>query len=63
MILDVVMPDEYIMRVCILLTRYSYFRSFREYGEAVLKHLENISDSDPKLQKAPVNYEGVRSLT
>ncbi|KAL1828055.1 uncharacterized protein LOC108209712 isoform X1 [Daucus carota subsp. sativus] len=35
-------------------------RSFREYGEAVLKHLENISDSDPKLQKAPVNYEGVR---
>lgn len=35
-------------------------RSFREYGEAVLKHLENISDSEPKLQKAPVNYEGVR---
>ncbi|GFZ05845.1 phosphoglucosamine mutase family protein [Actinidia rufa] len=35
--------------------------SFREYGEAVLKHLENITDSDPKLQKAPVNYEGVRA--
>ncbi|KAI3799716.1 hypothetical protein L1987_35015 [Smallanthus sonchifolius] len=34
--------------------------SFREYGEAVLKHLENKSESDPKLQKAPVNYEGVR---
>ncbi|KAI7735979.1 hypothetical protein M8C21_022391 [Ambrosia artemisiifolia] len=34
--------------------------SFREYGEAVLKHLENTSESDPKLQKAPVNYEGVR---
>ncbi|XP_020274702.1 uncharacterized protein LOC109849303 isoform X2 [Asparagus officinalis] len=34
--------------------------SFREYGEAVLKHLENVSISDPKLQKAPVNHEGVR---
>uniref|UniRef100_A0A0C9S6K1 phosphoglucomutase (alpha-D-glucose-1,6-bisphosphate-dependent) n=1 Tax=Wollemia nobilis TaxID=56998 RepID=A0A0C9S6K1_9CONI len=34
--------------------------SFRDYGEAVLKHLENVSDSDPNLQKAPVNYEGVR---
>ncbi|KAH9703778.1 phosphoglucomutase [Citrus sinensis] len=34
--------------------------SFRDYGEAVLKHLENRVDSDPKLQKAPVNYEGVR---
>ncbi|KAK0592640.1 hypothetical protein LWI29_022755 [Acer saccharum] len=34
--------------------------SFRDYGEAVLKHLENRTDSDPKLQKAPVNYEGVR---
>ncbi|KAJ0103663.1 hypothetical protein Patl1_06092 [Pistacia atlantica] len=33
---------------------------FRDYGEAVLKHLENRIDSDPKLQKAPVNYEGVR---
>ncbi|KAJ6823462.1 uncharacterized protein M6B38_383205 [Iris pallida] len=34
--------------------------SFREYGEAVLKHLENRTSSDPNLQKAPVNYEGVR---
>jgi transcriptional regulator of nitric oxide reductase len=37
-------------------------RSFREYGEAVLQLLENHIESDPKLQKAPVNYEGV-SLT
>ncbi|KAK8555036.1 hypothetical protein V6N13_103767 [Hibiscus sabdariffa] len=35
-------------------------RSFREYGEAVLQHLENSIASNPKLQKAPVNYEGVR---
>ncbi|KAL8159850.1 hypothetical protein V2J09_001387 [Rumex salicifolius] len=34
--------------------------SFRDYGEAVLKNLENIVDSDSKLHKAPVNYEGVR---
>ncbi|XP_057423019.1 uncharacterized protein LOC130716965 isoform X2 [Lotus japonicus] len=34
--------------------------SFREYGEAVLKQLENSIGSDPNLQKAPVNYEGVR---
>ncbi|XP_065871201.1 uncharacterized protein [Euphorbia lathyris] len=34
--------------------------SFREYGEAVLQHLGNSVDQDPKLQKAPVNYEGVR---
>ncbi|KAL0283430.1 UNVERIFIED_CONTAM: Phosphomannomutase [Sesamum angustifolium] len=34
--------------------------SFREYGEAVLQHLANVVNSDPKLQKAPVNYEGVR---
>ncbi|CAN1258064.1 algC [Linum perenne] len=34
--------------------------SFREYGEAVLKHLENFVASDSKLQKAPVNYEGLR---
>ncbi|GKA43715.1 phosphoglucosamine mutase family protein [Tanacetum coccineum] len=34
--------------------------SFRDYGEAVLKHLENKSESDPTLKKAPVNYEGVR---
>jgi len=25
----------------------------------VLKHLENSISSDPNLQKAPVNYEGV----
>lgn len=35
------------------------FRSFRDYGESVLKHLENSINADPKLQKAPVNYEGV----
>ncbi|KDP44367.1 hypothetical protein JCGZ_20047 [Jatropha curcas] len=34
--------------------------SFREYGEAVLQHLETSVDLDPKLQKAPVNNEGVR---
>lgn len=34
--------------------------SFRDYGEAVLKHLENVSDANPHLQKAPTNYEGVR---
>ncbi|XP_022879230.1 uncharacterized protein LOC111396873 isoform X2 [Olea europaea var. sylvestris] len=34
--------------------------SFRDYGEALLQHLGNITSSDPKLQKAPVNYEGVR---
>lgn len=34
-------------------------RSFRDYGDAVLKHLESKVDSDPKLVKAPVNYEGV----
>ncbi|KAK1289225.1 hypothetical protein QJS10_CPB18g02105 [Acorus calamus] len=34
--------------------------SFREYGEAVLKHLENVASSNPVLQKAPVNYEGIR---
>ncbi|CAI0411840.1 unnamed protein product [Linum tenue] len=34
-------------------------RPFREYGEAVLKHLEDYVVSDPKLQKAPVNYEGL----
>lgn len=34
--------------------------SFRTYGEAVLQNLENIISSDPRLQKAPVNYEGVR---
>lgn len=39
--------------------RAKSFRSFREYGENVLKHLENSIGSDPNLQKAPVNYEGV----
>ncbi|XXG62031.1 hypothetical protein AAC387_Pa05g0484 [Persea americana] len=34
--------------------------SFRDYGEAVLKRLENVMSSHPKLQKAPVNYEGIR---
>ncbi|XP_020524374.1 uncharacterized protein LOC18995789 isoform X2 [Amborella trichopoda] len=34
--------------------------SFKDYGEAVLKQLEKMSDADPKLLKAPVNYEGVR---
>ncbi|XP_054813276.1 LOW QUALITY PROTEIN: uncharacterized protein LOC129313907 [Prosopis cineraria] len=35
--------------------------SFRDYGEAVLKHLKTqFTNADPKLQKAPVNYEGVR---
>ncbi|XP_031104626.1 uncharacterized protein LOC116009644 isoform X1 [Ipomoea triloba] len=35
--------------------------SFREYGEAILKHLETTIDSDTNLQKALVNYEGVRA--
>nr|CAD1819065.1 unnamed protein product [Ananas comosus var. bracteatus] len=34
--------------------------SFRDYGEAVLKHLENKISSDPMFKKAPKNYEGVR---
>ncbi|KZV24269.1 hypothetical protein F511_01751 [Dorcoceras hygrometricum] len=34
--------------------------SFHDYGEAVLQHLSNVTDSDPKLQKAPDNHEGVR---
>ncbi|XP_020579283.1 uncharacterized protein LOC110023960 isoform X3 [Phalaenopsis equestris] len=34
--------------------------SFLEYGEAVLKYVENKLSSDPKLVKAPINYEGVR---
>lgn len=38
-------------------------RSFRDYGEAVIKHLENTLDLNPKLKKAPVNYEGVSSRT
>ncbi|KAG1353900.1 hypothetical protein COCNU_07G000120 [Cocos nucifera] len=35
--------------------------SFRDYGEAVLKHLEKTTGSDPKLKKAPINYEGAPS--
>ncbi|XVE68901.1 hypothetical protein DITRI_Ditri09bG0106700 [Diplodiscus trichospermus] len=35
-------------------------RSFRDYGEAVLTHLDNYVASNLKLQKPPVNYEGVR---
>ncbi|KAL3649743.1 hypothetical protein CASFOL_006146 [Castilleja foliolosa] len=34
--------------------------SFHAYGEALLQHLANVIDADPKLAKAPVNYEGVR---
>ncbi|CAH9129995.1 unnamed protein product [Cuscuta epithymum] len=36
--------------------------SFRDYGEVVLKHLEATIDAADSnlLQKAPVNYEGVR---
>ncbi|KAF8752725.1 hypothetical protein HU200_011878 [Digitaria exilis] len=38
-------------------------RSFRDYGEAVLRHLENAIDKDPNLHKAPKNYEGVCQYT
>eukprot|EP00252_Welwitschia_mirabilis_P019082 TRINITY_DN4329_c0_g1_i1.p1 TRINITY_DN4329_c0_g1~~TRINITY_DN4329_c0_g1_i1.p1 ORF type:complete len:545 (-),score=151.72 TRINITY_DN4329_c0_g1_i1:314-1948(-) len=34
--------------------------TFRDYGEAVLKHMENVADAREDLTKAPVNYEGVR---
>ncbi|KAL7586764.1 hypothetical protein Lser_V15G37299 [Lactuca serriola] len=34
--------------------------SFQDYENAVLKHLTNKIESDPKLEKAPVNHEGVR---
>lgn len=34
--------------------------SFRDYGESILKHLENVISKDPNLNKAPKNYEGVR---
>ena len=37
--------------------------SFWEYVEAMLNLLESLTDSDPKLQKAPVNYEGVSFST
>uniref|UniRef100_A0A0D9WYE1 phosphoglucomutase (alpha-D-glucose-1,6-bisphosphate-dependent) n=1 Tax=Leersia perrieri TaxID=77586 RepID=A0A0D9WYE1_9ORYZ len=33
--------------------------SFRDYGEAVLKHLENAISRDENLTKAPKNYEGL----
>ncbi|KAJ7544777.1 hypothetical protein O6H91_09G092700 [Diphasiastrum complanatum] len=35
-------------------------RTFRDYGEEVLKQLEQRVASDHVLTKAPVNYEGVR---
>lgn len=50
------MKLDFLVRCC------GSYSSFRDYGEAVLKHLENITESDPKLQKTPVNYEGVSSL-
>ncbi|KAF3319872.1 Phosphomannomutase/phosphoglucomutase [Carex littledalei] len=34
--------------------------SFRDYGEAVLKHMNNTIESDPYLKKALKNFEGVR---
>ncbi|KAL2630115.1 hypothetical protein R1flu_014801 [Riccia fluitans] len=34
--------------------------SFKEYGEQVMQNLEQLVESDSALQKAPVNYEGVR---
>ncbi|KAL3688099.1 hypothetical protein R1sor_014408 [Riccia sorocarpa] len=34
--------------------------TFREYGQQVLEKLEQLVKSDSALQKAPVNYEGVR---
>ncbi|ONM53267.1 phosphoglucosamine mutase family protein [Zea mays] len=37
-----------------------YRLSFRDYGESVLRHLENAISKDPNLRKAPVNHEGVR---
>jgi hypothetical protein len=35
-------------------------RSFRDYGEAVLKNLDKTIESDPYLTKAAKNFEGVR---
>jgi len=52
----------YLVKIDFLIRCCGSYSSFRDYGEAVLKHLENITESDPKLQKAPVNYEGVSSL-
>lgn len=34
--------------------------TFREYGEKVLSKLDSFVKSDPNLQKAAVNHEGVR---
>ncbi|CAM6107265.1 unnamed protein product [Calypogeia fissa] len=34
--------------------------TFREYGEKVLNKLDSVVKSDPNLQKAAVNHEGVR---
>ncbi|XP_062188320.1 uncharacterized protein LOC133891607 isoform X3 [Phragmites australis] len=34
--------------------------SFRDYGESILKHLENAISNHPNLHKAPKNYEGLR---
>lgn len=53
------MPQEFKI-IQVMFNRSKSCRSFRDYGEAVLKHLENKSESDSELQKAPVNYEGVR---
>lgn len=33
--------------------------TFRDYGDAVLKNLENVANLDPNLKEVPVNYEGV----
>ncbi|CAA7061480.1 unnamed protein product [Microthlaspi erraticum] len=35
-------------------------RDFREYGERVLQHVTNSIETNPDLQKAPVNFEGIR---
>ncbi|XP_078440729.1 phosphoglucosamine mutase family protein isoform X2 [Wolffia australiana] len=34
--------------------------SFRDYGEAILEHLESTVKLNSMLQKAPVNHEGIR---
>ncbi|GJN36467.1 hypothetical protein PR202_gb25372 [Eleusine coracana subsp. coracana] len=34
--------------------------SFRDYGESVLKHLENVINSYSNVHIAPKNYEGIR---
>uniref|UniRef100_A0A1J3CI30 phosphoglucomutase (alpha-D-glucose-1,6-bisphosphate-dependent) n=1 Tax=Noccaea caerulescens TaxID=107243 RepID=A0A1J3CI30_NOCCA len=35
-------------------------RDFREYGEKVLQHVANSIETNPDVQKAPVNFEGIR---